>query len=169
MEWSDEMAAEEMVKWQEWKRQWGPRLLEHRMLLETDDKHGRLSSGSHILLEGFCRDVYWRVAPKELAADDYNDDGVNFEKVHLDDIPHRRYHQVWFTKPEDLVPEAKEYICVQLAKEKTSYYDIWGLLLESVDGEAGAYRRVGVVSVKPEFQKEDMEKGLWERRTLKLV
>ena len=88
------------------------------MLLDTNDTHGRLCSGGHIVLEGFCLDVYWQVAPVGMASDDYNDDRVNFETFRLDNIPKRRYHQVWFTKPDDLVPELRNMSVFSWSKKR---------------------------------------------------
>jgi hypothetical protein len=174
-------SAEEIAIWRRWNEKWAPRLVSQHMVLETQDPKGRVLEGSHLIMSGFCRDIFiaehpgtqyhewmwveWEDQPGEAAEAgmyaymDRWENGHAFASGFEADLD-KRY-------PEIDASTIKQYLCVQCVQERRglgTFCKTLALVLEQAEGGT-SFRRVGLVS----FDFDEAEGDAWERRELKLI
>jgi hypothetical protein len=124
-------SAEEVAAWRRWDEKWGPQLVSQHMRLETQDPKGRVLEGSHLIMSGFCRDVFIAEHPGtqyyEWKWVEWEEEEEVVEKgmyAHMDrwenDHAFASSFEASLDKqyPEIDPSSIKRYLCVQLAQER---------------------------------------------------
>ncbi|KAH8719524.1 hypothetical protein GQ44DRAFT_712203 [Phaeosphaeriaceae sp. PMI808] len=171
-----DITVELVDAWRAWDLKWGPRLLEHHMILKTADPKGEVLEGSYLVMTGFCR--YVRIVPDcDIQYDPWYwaDDEVHEKGVYafMDQwVDSTGFVSSFTANGHEVYPGAEPtsdmcYLCVQVAQEKRLAIGVpktLALVLENVEGSE-AFRRVGLLA----FDFEEADHGGWTRRELKLV
>jgi hypothetical protein len=149
----------EKSAWDVWNSKFGPQLICHQVLHKTVDLKGEVLEGTHIVVRGFCRDVYIKEM-KDSRFDEWewihDYSRRPGKKVHMDSRGGNRNHSwdsiSYFNEDlEDLVDridtaDLKRYTCIQIEREKARELPrILALILESIDGTENQFRRVGLL------------------------
>ncbi len=177
--WELDSPAGETESWDVWNSRFAPQLLSHHVIHANVDLKGEVKEGTHIVVRGFCREVYIKENPHSRFNEWELISGRRpGRKVHMDSRG-GSFNDSWdsisyFT--EDLhspdrsidTEGLKCYTCFQMARERgLRYSKILSLILESVDGNDNSFRRVGLLAFDdPSADSESLE---WKAQTLKLI
>jgi hypothetical protein len=177
--WERDPTPAETNAWNMWNSRFAPRLLSHHIIHANVDLKGEVMEGSHIIVRGFCREVYIKENPDsrfeewEFLRDWSRRLG---RKVHMDSRG-GKWNSSWDSTSyfsEDLEnldeitdrADLKSYKCFQIVREKgRDYPKILALILESVGGSDNTFRRAGLLI----FDDKDSDSIEWKAQTLKLI
>jgi hypothetical protein len=165
----------DMSAWNMWNSRFKPQLLSHHIVHASADLKGEVKEGSHIIFQGFCRDIHIMEEPNSLY------DAYEFlfgrrlgRKVHMD-IRKGHLDSISFFA-EDLenpgvnidMAHLETYVCVQIARERRKEFPkILALILKRIEGSENTFRRVGLLAF------DDISKNVesleWKAQALKLI
>lgn len=172
----------EYNEWHEWSLQYGPSLGTHGLKpKDPSNPKGEVEPGSHIVVSGYCRDIYIAEQPNTIF-DAWEWQYVNTtrgedktaRKVHMDIREEDRDSTCYFwedlrsKKPEVDLATLEKCICLQISREQgLSYPKVYALILQRADGTEDSYERIGLLGINAS-ETADFRVSDWERRTLKL-
>lgn len=172
--------SEQIADWRAWNTACGPRLVEHNMVHKGLDPKGEVLEGSSLTMTGYCRQIYVVEIPDTDADDNFEEvasrtgrENYLGSKVFMDYKTDNWNSMLSFEHDfadqdnEVQKDNVKEYLCVQIARErkKKDYHPkTLGLLLEPVANEGEiTFKRAGLVAL------DELDSGQWAQKTLRLV
>lgn len=153
-----------------WSAVWRPRLVSHGVEPSTEDPHGMVRPGGHVVVEAYSRPLLLHTAGKQPS--EYADFAAwaHLDRGTLDGYPWKfgppcEYEHYWVDWPgEEAEGVVLKYKAVQVGRRplRDTVAETLGfsmLILEAVEGVDGVYRRVGhLLALLPD---EEMVKSRW--------
>jgi hypothetical protein len=174
-----DLPAAQIDKWVTWNEKFGPKVLEYHVKLKSSDIHGEVLRGTYLVMNGYCRDIYFAEHPGT-TYDAMRSWGDEFpclatSYIHLD----RRssgcafassfdQHALTDQHPEISKQSVRKCLCVQIARERRlddHFSKVIALMLEPCDVDSmPGFQRIGIFLLNH----DDATTASWEVKELRL-
>lgn len=162
--------------YQDWSKQYEPKLISYDYELLTPDPHGKISTAA-LVLHGFCRTLLVHTANFDMrgisraAFFDHGSEGHPWKFASPHEYVHREVRSRWSDDTAEF-GKVKRLTALQigmtlLSREGEQPMALVMLILEAVEESANKYRRVGIVEA--ELPDEEMLPGKWETKDIRMV